>query len=109
MWKLEALRHALGDQAIRVTGGFRSTACNSAVGGASNCRHPYGDAADLEARPHALCTLADEARYHGFNGLLGPGPRRPRPSGPATQPLLVGVQLRYPTPDMEGPRAPAIR
>ncbi|WP_030545064.1 D-Ala-D-Ala carboxypeptidase family metallohydrolase [Streptomyces albus] len=73
MWKLEALRHALGDQPIRVTSGFRSTACNNAVGGASNSRHLYGDAADLGVSPHSLCTLAKAARNHGFNGILGPG------------------------------------
>ncbi|MEU1278472.1 D-Ala-D-Ala carboxypeptidase family metallohydrolase [Streptomyces sp. NPDC005805] len=73
MWKLQALRHALGDQPIRVTSGFRSTACNNAVGGASNSRHLYGDAADLGAGPHTLCRLAQAARNHGFNGILGPG------------------------------------
>ncbi|MEU9778845.1 MULTISPECIES: D-Ala-D-Ala carboxypeptidase family metallohydrolase [unclassified Streptomyces] len=73
MWKLEALRHALGDQPIRVTSGFRSKSCNSAVGGASNSRHLYGDAADLGSGPHSLCTLARAARNHGFNGILGPG------------------------------------
>ncbi|MFE6222827.1 D-Ala-D-Ala carboxypeptidase family metallohydrolase [Streptomyces sp. NPDC057854] len=73
MWKLEALRHALGDEPIRVTSGFRSTACNAAVGGASDSRHLYGDAADLGAGPHSLCRLAQQARYHGFNGILGPG------------------------------------
>lgn len=73
MWKLEALRHALGDQSIRVTSGFRSQACNSAVGGASSSRHLYGDAADLGAGPHSLCRLAQQARNHGFNGILGPG------------------------------------
>ncbi|MFE4085595.1 D-Ala-D-Ala carboxypeptidase family metallohydrolase [Streptomyces sp. YIM B13502] len=73
MWKLEALRHALGDQPIRVTSGFRSQSCNSAVGGASNSRHLYGDAADLGAGSHTLCTLAKQARNHGFNGILGPG------------------------------------
>ncbi|MDT6983076.1 D-Ala-D-Ala carboxypeptidase family metallohydrolase [Streptomyces lusitanus] len=73
MWKLEALRHALGDQPIRVTSGFRSQSCNSAVGGASNSRHLYGDAADLGSGPHSLCTLAKQARNHGFNGILGPG------------------------------------
>ncbi|MFI0504552.1 D-Ala-D-Ala carboxypeptidase family metallohydrolase [Streptomyces albogriseolus] len=73
MWKLEALRHALGDEPIRVTSGFRSQSCNSAVGGASNSRHLYGDAADLGAGPHSLCTLAKQARNHGFNGILGPG------------------------------------
>ncbi|WP_231156070.1 D-Ala-D-Ala carboxypeptidase family metallohydrolase [Streptomyces sp. CNZ748] len=73
MWKLEALRHALGDQPIRVTSGFRSQSCNSAVGGASNSRHLYGDAADLGVGSHSLCTLAKQARNHGFNGILGPG------------------------------------
>ncbi|MEV2255503.1 D-Ala-D-Ala carboxypeptidase family metallohydrolase [Streptomyces sp. NPDC050147] len=73
MWKLEALRHALGDQPIRVTSGFRSHACNDAVGGAAGSRHLYGDAADLGAGPHSLCRLAQQARNHGFNGILGPG------------------------------------
>jgi zinc D-Ala-D-Ala carboxypeptidase len=73
MWKLQAMRHALGDQPIRVTSGFRSTACNNAVGGASNSRHLFGDAVDLGAGPHTLCRLAQRARYHGFNGILGPG------------------------------------
>ncbi|MEU3185340.1 D-Ala-D-Ala carboxypeptidase family metallohydrolase [Streptomyces sp. NPDC006923] len=73
MWKLEALRHALGDQPLRVTSGFRSQACNSSVGGASSSRHLYGDAADLGSGPHSLCTLAQQARNHGFNGILGPG------------------------------------
>lgn len=73
MWKLQALRHALGDQSIRVTSGFRSYSCNSAVGGASNSRHLYGDAVDLGSGPHSLCTIAKQARYHGFRGILGPG------------------------------------
>jgi len=73
MWKLEAMRHALGDQPIRVTSGFRSYACNEAVGGASNSRHLYGDGVDLGAGSHTLCKLAQQARNHGFNGILGPG------------------------------------
>ncbi|MTE20931.1 peptidase M15 [Streptomyces sp. TRM43335] len=73
MWKLEAMRHALGDAPIRVTSGFRSYSCNSAVGGSSNSRHLYGDAVDLGAGSHSLCTLAKRARYHGFKGILGPG------------------------------------
>jgi zinc D-Ala-D-Ala carboxypeptidase len=73
MWKLQALRHALGDQSIRVTSGFRSVSCNNAVGGASNSRHLYGDGVDLGAGPHSLCKLAQQARYHGFNQILGPG------------------------------------
>lgn len=73
MWKLQAMRHALGDQPIRVTSGFRSVACNNAVGGASSSRHLYGDAVDMGVGPHSLCTLAQQARNHGFRGILGPG------------------------------------
>ncbi|WP_436492402.1 D-Ala-D-Ala carboxypeptidase family metallohydrolase [Actinokineospora sp. HUAS TT18] len=73
MWKLQAMRHALGDQPITVTSGFRSVACNNAVGGAPDSRHLYGDAVDLGAGPHSLCRLAQQARNHGFNGILGPG------------------------------------
>jgi zinc D-Ala-D-Ala carboxypeptidase len=73
MWKLQAMRHALGDQSIRVTSGFRSVSCNNAVGGASSSRHLYGDAADLGAGPHTLCQMAQAARNHGFAGILGPG------------------------------------
>lgn len=73
MWKLEALRHALGDQPIRVTSGFRSKACNNAVGGSSTSRHLHGDAADLGVGAHSLCTFAKQARNHGFRGILGPG------------------------------------
>jgi zinc D-Ala-D-Ala carboxypeptidase len=73
MWKLQAMRHALGDQPIRVTSGFRSVSCNNAVGGASNSRHLYGDAADLGAGAHTLCQMAKEARNRGFAGILGPG------------------------------------
>lgn len=73
MWKLEAMRHALGDQAIRVTSGFRSVACNNAAGGSATSRHLYGDAVDLGVSPHSLCTLAKQARSHGFREILGPG------------------------------------
>jgi zinc D-Ala-D-Ala carboxypeptidase len=73
MWKLEAMRHVLGDKPLRVTSGFRSKACNDQVGGAPSSRHLYGDAADLGAGSHSLCTLAKEARNRGFHGILGPG------------------------------------
>ncbi|ADD41149.1 D-Ala-D-Ala carboxypeptidase family metallohydrolase [Stackebrandtia nassauensis] len=72
MWKLEAMRHALGDKSISVSSGFRSKACNDAVGGASNSQHMTGSAADLVGS-HSLCTLAKQARYHGFGTILGPG------------------------------------
>jgi zinc D-Ala-D-Ala carboxypeptidase len=73
MWKLQAMRHALGDRPITVASGFRSIRCNQLVGGATRSRHTYGDAADLDAGPHGLCTLARQARHHGFAGIYGPG------------------------------------
>jgi len=72
-WKLEALRHALGDYPIIVTDGFRSYDCNAAVGGVPDSRHLYGDAADLVSNYYSLCTLATEAEYHGFTEIFGPG------------------------------------
>ncbi|HCT80569.1 MAG TPA: peptidase M15 [Micromonosporaceae bacterium] len=72
MWKLEAMRHALGNVQLIVTSGFRSYACNNAVGGSSTSRHLYGDAVDLAGTP-SLCTLAQRARYHGWREILGPG------------------------------------
>ncbi|MGW6929884.1 D-Ala-D-Ala carboxypeptidase family metallohydrolase [Lentzea sp. NPDC054927] len=73
MWKLQAMRHAMGDRPIDVNGGFRSVACNNAVGGAAGSRHLYGDAVDLGAGPQGFCALAQQARNHGFNEILGPG------------------------------------
>lgn len=73
MWKLQAMRHALGDRPLTVNGGFRSASCNSAVGGAANSRHLYGHAADLGAGSQGFCGLAAAARNHGFTEILGPG------------------------------------
>jgi zinc D-Ala-D-Ala carboxypeptidase len=72
MWKLEAMRHALGDVPITISSGFRSRACNDAAGGSATSRHLYGDAADLVGSP-SLCRLAQQARTHGFSEILGPG------------------------------------
>ncbi|MFY1631899.1 D-Ala-D-Ala carboxypeptidase family metallohydrolase [Solwaraspora sp. WMMB335] len=72
MWKLQAMRRALGNVPIQISSGFRSYSCNSAVGGASNSRHLYGDGVDLVGSP-SFCRLAQEARYHGFSNILGPG------------------------------------
>lgn len=73
MWKLQAMRHAMGDRPIDVNGGFRSVACNNAVGGSPTSRHLYGDAVDLGAGAQGFCALARQARNHGFNEILGPG------------------------------------
>jgi zinc D-Ala-D-Ala carboxypeptidase len=72
MWQLEALRHALGDSPLTISSGFRSYSCNSAAGGSSTSNHLYGRAADITGSP-SLCTIDKEARYHGFNEILGPG------------------------------------
>ncbi|MDI2032622.1 D-Ala-D-Ala carboxypeptidase family metallohydrolase [Saccharopolyspora sp. TS4A08] len=73
MWKLQAMRHAMGDAPIQVNGGFRSVTCNDSVGGAPDSRHLYGDAADLGAGSQGFCALAQQARDHGFGEILGPG------------------------------------
>jgi len=74
MWKLEALRHKLGDRPLLVTSGLRSVACNQRVGGASNSQHLYGMAADLVGTGGvSLCAIALTARTNGFSGMLGPG------------------------------------
>ena len=72
MWKLQAMRHALGDVSISVSSGFRSVSCNDAVGGAGDSRHMYGDGVDLVGSPD-FCTLANKATEHGFMQILGPG------------------------------------
>ncbi|WP_347403667.1 D-Ala-D-Ala carboxypeptidase family metallohydrolase [Solwaraspora sp. WMMD792] len=72
MWKLQAMRRALGNVPLYVSSGFRSYSCNSAVGGASNSRHLYGDGVDLVGSP-SFCRIAQQARYHGFSNILGPG------------------------------------
>jgi zinc D-Ala-D-Ala carboxypeptidase len=72
MWQLEAMRHALGDQPLTISSGFRSISCNQSVGGASNSQHLYGNAADLVG-VHSLCRMAQAARNHGFGGIFGPG------------------------------------
>jgi len=72
MWKLQAMRRALGSVPLYISSGFRSYACNSAAGGSSTSRHLYGDAVDLTGSP-SLCTLARQARYHGWREILGPG------------------------------------
>lgn len=72
MWKVEALRHKLGDRPIGISSGFRDRSCNASVGGASNSRHMYGDALDLTPGP-SLCDMARAARSAGFSHIFGPG------------------------------------
>ncbi|MEK8106718.1 D-Ala-D-Ala carboxypeptidase family metallohydrolase [Micromonospora sp. M12] len=74
MWKLQAMRHALGDVSISISSSFRSYACNSAVGGASNSRHLYGDGVDLVGSPRC-------AGWHSRPATTASG----RSSAPATR------------------------
>lgn len=75
MWKLEALRHKLGNHPMVIASGFRSYACNS---GASNSQHLYGTAADiivpyLGTGPSGMCKIINGgAKTSGFSGIIGP-------------------------------------
>ncbi len=73
MWKAEALRKKLGGYPLIVTTAFRSISCNNAVGGSSNSQHLYGMGVDFVSNYVSLCTIASQARYAGFSGILGPG------------------------------------
>ncbi len=75
LWRAEALRHQLGDHPLKVTSGFRDSACNASVGGASNSVHLSGGALDLVPGNSAtsICSIAKQARYAGFGGIFGPG------------------------------------
>lgn len=75
MWRAEALRHRLGDHPLTVTSAYRSKACNTSVGGATNSNHLYGKAMDLVPGDSAtsLCSIAQAARYIAVRELLGPG------------------------------------
>jgi hypothetical protein len=46
-WRLELMRHRLGDVPMTVDGPFRTHARNTEVGGASESRHMQADAADF--------------------------------------------------------------
>lgn len=75
MWRAEALRHQLGDRALRVTSGFRSRACDRAVGGSGSGQHTYGTAIDLTgiSGDPSFCSIAKQARSAGMGGIFGPG------------------------------------
>ncbi|AZM58937.1 MULTISPECIES: D-Ala-D-Ala carboxypeptidase family metallohydrolase [unclassified Streptomyces] len=73
MWKLEAIRHKLGDDPITVSSGFRSDACQPA-GSRADSRHRFGDAADLTAGSVARrCAYAIRGKTSGFSEILGQG------------------------------------
>ncbi|MFE4174344.1 D-Ala-D-Ala carboxypeptidase family metallohydrolase [Streptomyces sp. NPDC056909] len=73
MWKLEAIRHKLGDNPITVSSGFRSDACQPPDSEPTS-RHRYGDAADLTAGTVAArCAFAVKGKTSGFSEILGQG------------------------------------
>lgn len=49
-WKLERMRHLMGDIPMKVDGPYRTGAHNRSVGGALNSRHTFADAADFFAQ-----------------------------------------------------------
>ncbi|MGW0995631.1 D-Ala-D-Ala carboxypeptidase family metallohydrolase [Streptomyces sp. NPDC002523] len=69
MYKLEAVRKKAGDSAITVNSGFRSTAYNASVGGASNSMHCYGVASDIVVSGHTTLQVYRIAETCGFSGL----------------------------------------
>lgn len=69
---LDAVRELLGGRAITITSAYRPRAINRAVGGASNSRHLYGDAADIIVagmHPHQVYWRLNA--WHGDRGGLG--------------------------------------
>jgi hypothetical protein len=46
-WRLEHMRHKIGDLPVTVDGPYRTRARNKAVGGAKDSRHIHADAADF--------------------------------------------------------------
>ncbi|MFF4650316.1 D-Ala-D-Ala carboxypeptidase family metallohydrolase [Streptomyces sp. NPDC001380] len=69
MYKLEALRRKAGDRAVTINSGFRSTAYNAQVGGASNSMHTYGVAADTVVSGLSTLSVYRIAETCGFSGL----------------------------------------
>ncbi|MDT0401932.1 MULTISPECIES: D-Ala-D-Ala carboxypeptidase family metallohydrolase [Streptomyces] len=72
MWKLEAIRHKLGDTSMTVSSGFRSDACQP-PDSAPSSRHRYGDAADLTGTLARRCSYAVQGKSAGFSEILGQG------------------------------------
>lgn len=69
MYKLEALRKKAGNRSITINSGFRSTAYNASVGGASNSMHTYGVAADTAVAGLSTLSVYRIAETCGFSGL----------------------------------------
>lgn len=67
---LEKIRHRLGDIPLEINSGVRCPSHNYDVGGVSNSRHVYGDAADV-ACPMGIdsTTIAAIAEEEGADGI----------------------------------------
>jgi hypothetical protein len=86
-WRLELMRHRLGDVPMTVDGPFRTRARNAQVGGASQSRHIQADAADFFVaqverwvkqspalqRRDDVVRLADRTFFNGGVGNEGSG------------------------------------
>lgn len=69
---LDAVRELLDNRKIRINSAYRPRAVNRAVGGASNSRHLFGDAADIVVsgmHPHQVYWRLNT--WHGDRGGLG--------------------------------------
>jgi zinc D-Ala-D-Ala carboxypeptidase len=69
MWRLEALRAKVGDKPIAITSGFRGTAYNRCIGGATASQHLYGTAADIRVVGVDNRRARDLARASQFSGI----------------------------------------
>jgi len=69
MWRLEAIRHKVGDKTIGINSGFRSIAYNKCIGGASGSQHLYGTAADLRIADTDNALARDVAKKSQMEGI----------------------------------------
>ena len=69
MWRLEALRSKAGNKPIAITSGFRGTAYNRCIGGATSSQHMYGTAADIRIVGVDNRSTRDLARTSQFSGV----------------------------------------
>lgn len=68
-WKLERMRHELGDVPMTVDGPYRTHEHNVEVGGSSDSRHVHGDAADF-FKEQVERWVRESGRLHSVNDVL---------------------------------------
>lgn len=69
IFKLEELRHELGDLPVSITSGYRCLIHNKDVGGAENSQHLLGTAADIKVKGKTPQEIAAAAEKVGFGGI----------------------------------------